>query len=278
MRLLVRQLRPVTTKAKRPWTDDRAPGGVGDRPDDRRVRRARRRARRGLPPDATATMRLLRADGQLIRVGHRGAARLAPENTVRSFEVAVEHGVDAIEFDVLDAGPGPLVLGHSLAELGPDPDTLDDALNYLAGQRRRRPRRPEADDAARRGCRRPRAPRRRGSRRGQLVPPAEPAGDRRACPAAADRLHLPRGPLRRLEAPRDEAGDPARHARAPAGDRRADPGDDRPRRCAGVDAAARGRLAGRSCPGARRRRCRLGLDGGRSSTSSRGSTRRGSMQ
>ena len=38
--------------------------GVGDRPDDRRVRRARRRARRGLPPDATATMRLLRADGR----------------------------------------------------------------------------------------------------------------------------------------------------------------------------------------------------------------------
>ena len=79
-------------------------------------------------------MRLLRADGQLIRVGHRGAARLAPENTLRSFEVAVEHGVDAIEFDVLDAGPGPLVLGHSLAELGPDPDTLDAALDYLAGR------------------------------------------------------------------------------------------------------------------------------------------------
>lgn len=79
-------------------------------------------------------MRLLREDGQLIRVGHRGAARLAPENTLRSFEVAVEHGVDAIEFDVLDAGPGPLVLGHSLAELGPDPDTLDDALDYLAAR------------------------------------------------------------------------------------------------------------------------------------------------
>ena len=77
-------------------------------------------------------MRLLRGDGQLIRVGHRGAAQLAPENTLRSFEVAVEHGVDAIEFDVLDAGPGPLVLGHSLAELGSHPDTLDDALDYLA--------------------------------------------------------------------------------------------------------------------------------------------------
>jgi glycerophosphoryl diester phosphodiesterase len=79
-------------------------------------------------------VRLLRADGGLIRVGHRGAALLAPENTLRSFEAALEHGVDAIEFDVLDAGPGgPLVLGHSLAELGPDPDTLDAALDYLAG-------------------------------------------------------------------------------------------------------------------------------------------------
>ena len=134
VRLLVRQLRPVTTKAKRPV--DRRPraGRVGDRPDDRRVRRARRRARRGLPADATAAMRLLRADGRLIRVGHRGAARLAPENTLRSFEAALEHGVDAIEFDVLDAGPGPLVLGHSLAELGPEPATLDDALDFLAGR------------------------------------------------------------------------------------------------------------------------------------------------
>ena len=78
-------------------------------------------------------MRLLRAAGQLIRGGHRGAARLAPQNTVRSFEVAVDCGVDAIEFDVLDAGPGPLVLGHSLAELSPDPDTLDEALDFLAG-------------------------------------------------------------------------------------------------------------------------------------------------
>ena len=121
-------------KAKRPV--DRRPraGRMGDRPDDRRVRRARRRARRGLPADATAAMRLLRADGRLIRVGHRGAARLAPENTLRSFEAALEHGVDAIEFDVLDAGPGPLVLGHSLAELGPEPATLDDALDFLAGR------------------------------------------------------------------------------------------------------------------------------------------------
>ena len=78
-------------------------------------------------------MRLLRGDGPLLRVGHRGAAALAAENTLRSFEAALALGVDAIEFDVLDPGDGPLVLGHSLAELGPEPATLDEALEFLAG-------------------------------------------------------------------------------------------------------------------------------------------------
>jgi glycerophosphoryl diester phosphodiesterase len=78
-------------------------------------------------------VRLLRGDGPLLRVGHRGAAALAPENTLRGFETALALGVDAIEFDVLDRGPGPLVLGHSLAELGPEPATLDQALELLAG-------------------------------------------------------------------------------------------------------------------------------------------------
>ena len=77
-------------------------------------------------------MKLLRGDGPLIRVGHRGAARLAPENTLRSFEAALAHGVDAIEFDVVALDGGPLVLGHSLAELPRDRATLDDALELLA--------------------------------------------------------------------------------------------------------------------------------------------------
>jgi glycerophosphoryl diester phosphodiesterase len=70
----------------------------------------------------------------LLRVGHRGAAALAPENTLRSFEAAIACGVDAIEFDVLDRGDGPLVLGHSLAELDPEPATLDEALAFLAAR------------------------------------------------------------------------------------------------------------------------------------------------
>jgi glycerophosphoryl diester phosphodiesterase len=79
-------------------------------------------------------VKLLRKDGPLIRVGHRGAAALAPENTLPAFEVALASGVDTIEFDVLDRGDGPLVLGHSLAELGREPATLDEALAFLAGR------------------------------------------------------------------------------------------------------------------------------------------------
>lgn len=78
-------------------------------------------------------MKLRREDGPPLRVGHRGAAALAPENTLESFEAALAAGVDAIEFDVLDRGEGPLVLGHSLAELAQRPATLDDALDLLAG-------------------------------------------------------------------------------------------------------------------------------------------------
>jgi glycerophosphoryl diester phosphodiesterase len=77
-------------------------------------------------------VKLLREDGPLIHVGHRGAATLAPENTLESFEAALAHGVGAIEFDVLDVVGGPLVLGHSRAELAADPATLDDALEFLA--------------------------------------------------------------------------------------------------------------------------------------------------
>ncbi len=79
-------------------------------------------------------MRLSRQDGPLIRVGHRGAAALAPENTLGSFETALDHGVDAIEFDVVALADGPLVLGHSLAELPEERATLDDALDFLSAR------------------------------------------------------------------------------------------------------------------------------------------------
>ena len=76
-------------------------------------------------------MRLLRGDGPPLRVGHRGAAALAPENTLESIRAALDHGVDAVEFDVLD-DDGRLVLAHSLRERAAEPATFDDALELLA--------------------------------------------------------------------------------------------------------------------------------------------------
>lgn len=45
-------------------------------------------------------------------VGHRGAKGLAPENTLESFEVAIQHGVDMIETDVRISSDGRAVIVH----------------------------------------------------------------------------------------------------------------------------------------------------------------------
>src|SRR5947208_876598 len=55
---------------------------------------------------------------RMIRVGHRGAAAYAPDNTVASFLRALEIGVDMIETDVRVSRDGELVLAHD-DELGP---------------------------------------------------------------------------------------------------------------------------------------------------------------
>jgi glycerophosphoryl diester phosphodiesterase len=56
---------------------------------------------------------LERQNGRPLVVGHRGAAALAPENTLASFRAAVAAGVDLIEFDVLQLRRGELVVAHS---------------------------------------------------------------------------------------------------------------------------------------------------------------------
>jgi glycerophosphoryl diester phosphodiesterase len=95
-----------------------------------------------------------RPDGRVLRIGHRGAAAVEPENTIRSFEEAIAIGVDFIEFDVLDLRDGTLVLAHSddllevshgarpgrvrrlglgdLRAAAPDLPTLDEALTFFA--------------------------------------------------------------------------------------------------------------------------------------------------
>jgi len=91
-----------------------------------------------------------------LRIGHRGAASLAPENTIASFRAAVAAGVDLVELDVLRLRGGDLVVAHStnlreishgaargragglaLAELRalcPDLPTLDEALSFFVDE------------------------------------------------------------------------------------------------------------------------------------------------
>ncbi len=74
------------------------------------------------------------------RVGHKGAAHLAPGNTFASFEAAVGAGVDMIEFDVLSERPdgsGQLLLAHdysAFAAGAPPPLTLRAGLEHLASE------------------------------------------------------------------------------------------------------------------------------------------------
>jgi glycerophosphoryl diester phosphodiesterase len=95
----------------------------------------------------------LRTEGRPLRIGHKGAAALEPENTLRSLSRAVELGCDLVEFDVLDLDDGTLVLAHSddlfevshgaargsvrsqtlagLREVAPEMPTFDEALELL---------------------------------------------------------------------------------------------------------------------------------------------------
>lgn len=68
------------------------------------------------------------------RVGHKGADHVAPGNTRESFEAALEHGVDMIEFDVLRLRDGRLVLAHDLEDAAKRaPLTLEEGLDIFAG-------------------------------------------------------------------------------------------------------------------------------------------------
>ena len=71
----------------------------------------------------------------LIRVGHKGADHVAPGNTFESFEAALEHGVDMIEFDVLRTRDGRLVLAHDYEDAeSRECLTLEEGLEHFAGE------------------------------------------------------------------------------------------------------------------------------------------------
>ena len=49
---------------------------------------------------------------KMLVIGHRGAAGLAPENTLAAFDTALDHGVGGLEMDVLISADGEVVVHH----------------------------------------------------------------------------------------------------------------------------------------------------------------------
>jgi glycerophosphoryl diester phosphodiesterase len=74
---------------------------------------------------------LARRDGGPLRIGHRGAAALAPENSLEAIALAVELGCDLVEFDVHAVGSA-LVVAHDPPAAADGLPTLDDVLSLLA--------------------------------------------------------------------------------------------------------------------------------------------------
>jgi glycerophosphoryl diester phosphodiesterase len=73
----------------------------------------------------------------LRRVGHKGADHIAPGNTAASFDAALAHGVDMIEFDVLpedidDREGSRLLLSHDYDHDLSAALTLEQGLAHLA--------------------------------------------------------------------------------------------------------------------------------------------------
>ena len=50
----------------------------------------------------------------MLIIGHRGAPSLAPENTIESFQIALDHNVDGIELDVQLTKDNKLIVMHDL--------------------------------------------------------------------------------------------------------------------------------------------------------------------
>jgi glycerophosphoryl diester phosphodiesterase len=77
------------------------------------------------------SLELRRSATRVVRVGHRGAAALAPENSLAAIEAGASAGVDIVELDLLWRADGTVVLAHGPA-IPPDAPTLDEGLELVA--------------------------------------------------------------------------------------------------------------------------------------------------
>ena len=85
----------------------------------------------------------------MLIIGHRGAKGLAPENTLESFQVALDNHVDMIELDIRTSSDGEMVVHHDASVQGLeivstqyadlkkaklDLVTLHDAIEFIDGR------------------------------------------------------------------------------------------------------------------------------------------------
>jgi glycerophosphoryl diester phosphodiesterase len=89
----------------------------------------------------------------LLLLGHRGARRYAPENTIAAFDLALEHGAHGFEFDVRGTSNKQSIICHDprlnrlvvrkhtlkqlqerLASSGECPPSLEELLDRYAGE------------------------------------------------------------------------------------------------------------------------------------------------
>ena len=74
-------------------------------------------------------------DSSVLVIAHRGAWRVAPENTIESIEKAVEIGVDIVEIDIRKTLDGQLILHHDPVLFRPSGSpTLEEALLASKGK------------------------------------------------------------------------------------------------------------------------------------------------
>jgi glycerophosphoryl diester phosphodiesterase len=76
-------------------------------------------------------LELRRGAGGVVRVGHRGAAALAPENSLAAIEAGASAGVDVVELDLSWRADGAVVLAHGPA-IPADAPTVDEGLELVA--------------------------------------------------------------------------------------------------------------------------------------------------
>ena len=59
----------------------------------------------------------MNSNNKIIIMGHRGASKIAPENTLKAFKEAIRLKADAVEFDAQETVEGEIVIIHDFDTL-----------------------------------------------------------------------------------------------------------------------------------------------------------------